>query len=42
MEHQVAPPFYRRTPIVTLSESAKRDIVRRLRLRASHISVVPP
>jgi glycosyltransferase involved in cell wall biosynthesis len=42
MEHHVAPPFYRRTPIVTLSESAKRDIVQRLRLRASHISVVPP
>jgi glycosyltransferase involved in cell wall biosynthesis len=42
LEHQVAPPFYRRTSIVTLSESAKRDIVRRLRLRASHISVVPP
>jgi glycosyltransferase involved in cell wall biosynthesis len=42
MEHRVAPPFYRRTPIITLSDSAKRDIVQRLRVRASHISVVPP
>jgi glycosyltransferase involved in cell wall biosynthesis len=42
IEHRVAPPFYRRTPIVTLSESAKRDIVGRLKLRAQNISVVPP
>jgi glycosyltransferase involved in cell wall biosynthesis len=42
VEHRLAPPFYRHTPIVTLSESAKRDIVSRLRLRAANITVVPP
>jgi len=42
IEHRVAPPFYRRTPIVTLSESAKLDIVHRLRMRANNITVVPP
>jgi glycosyltransferase involved in cell wall biosynthesis len=42
VEHRLAPPFYRRTPIVTLSESAKADIIKRLRLRGDHISVVPP
>jgi glycosyltransferase involved in cell wall biosynthesis len=42
VEFRVAPPFYRNTPIVTLSESSKTEIVKKLRLRASEISVVPP
>jgi glycosyltransferase involved in cell wall biosynthesis len=42
IEHRLAPPFYRRTPVVTLSESAKVDIIGRLKLRAENISVVPP
>jgi glycosyltransferase involved in cell wall biosynthesis len=42
IEHRLAPPLYRHIPIVTLSESAKRDIVTRLRLRADNITVVPP
>jgi glycosyltransferase involved in cell wall biosynthesis len=42
IEFQVAPPIYRRSRIVTLSESSKEEIARRLRLRPSNITVVPP
>ena len=42
IESRVAPPFYRRTPIVTLSESSKLELVRRLRFKASRVHVVPP
>ena len=42
IEQVVAPPLYRRGRVVTLSESSKREIVERLRLRADRVSVVPP
>jgi glycosyltransferase involved in cell wall biosynthesis len=42
VEFQVAPPLYRRTPIVTLSESSKDEIVDKLRFRPGNITVVPP
>jgi glycosyltransferase involved in cell wall biosynthesis len=42
IEFKVAPPIYRRSRIVTLSESSKDEISRRLRLRPSNITVVPP
>jgi glycosyltransferase involved in cell wall biosynthesis len=42
LEFRVAPPLYRRSQIVTLSQSSKDEISRRLRLRPSNISVVPP
>jgi len=42
VEFRVAPPLYRNTPIVTLSESSKDEITRKLHLRASNITVVPP
>lgn len=42
VESRVAPPLYRRTPIVTLSESSKREIMEYLRFPEGHISVVPP
>ena len=32
LESRIAPPLYRRTPIVTLSESSKRELVDELRL----------
>lgn len=41
-EHRVAPPFYRRTPIVTLSDSSQSEIVEYLGLPAENISVVHP
>ncbi|MEX1007230.1 MAG: glycosyltransferase family 4 protein [Acidimicrobiia bacterium] len=42
VESRVAPPMYRHTPIVTLSESSKREIVHDLKFRADHVTVVPP
>jgi glycosyltransferase involved in cell wall biosynthesis len=42
VEYRVAPPIYRRTPIVTLSESSKREIVSKLHFQSKRIHVVPP
>ncbi len=42
IEHHLAPPVYRRSRIVTLSGSAKREIVERLRIPAERVSVSPP
>jgi glycosyltransferase involved in cell wall biosynthesis len=42
IEFRIAPPLYRRTPIVTLSESSKQELVERLRFKASRVHVVPP
>src|SRR3954454_9085652 len=42
IEFRVAPPLYRSSRIVTLSQSSKDEIARRLRLRPSNITVVPP
>jgi glycosyltransferase involved in cell wall biosynthesis len=42
IEFQAAPPLYRGSRIVTLSSSSRREIVERLRLPATNISVVPP
>ena len=41
-EHRVAPPFYRRTRIITLSSSSRDEIVEQLRLPASNITICPP
>jgi glycosyltransferase involved in cell wall biosynthesis len=42
MERQIAPRFYRRSRIVTLSESSRREIVEMLRLRPERVTVAPP
>jgi glycosyltransferase involved in cell wall biosynthesis len=42
VERRLAPLAYRRSRIVTLSDSSKADIVEQLRLRADRIDVVPP
>jgi glycosyltransferase involved in cell wall biosynthesis len=42
IERRLAPPIYRRSRIVTLSESSKRELVANLGLRAERITVVPP
>lgn len=42
LERRVAPPFYRRTPIVTLSESSRQELVDVLGFSAAHVTVVPP
>ena len=42
VERRVAPPMYRGTRVVTLSESSRREIVAMLGLRSSQVSVVRP
>ena len=42
IESRFAPPMYRRTPIVTLSESSKREIVHDLHFPEANVTVVPP
>ena len=41
-EYRLAPRFYCRSRVVTLSESSKQEIVELLGLPAANISVVPP
>jgi glycosyltransferase involved in cell wall biosynthesis len=42
LEFDIAPKVYRRTPIVTLSNSSKDELVHKLHLAPQHITVVPP
>ncbi len=42
VESCLAPPFYRRTSIVTLSESSKALLLERLGFRSQNVHVVPP
>ncbi len=42
IEHRLAPPFYRRSQIVTLSDSARDDLVDRLHFNPKRVTVVPP
>jgi glycosyltransferase involved in cell wall biosynthesis len=42
IEHRLAPPIYRRSRIVTLSTSAKEEIVERLGIPADRVVVSPP
>jgi glycosyltransferase involved in cell wall biosynthesis len=42
IERRLAPPLYRRTRIVTLSESSKRELVEGLGFRPDRVSVVHP
>jgi glycosyltransferase involved in cell wall biosynthesis len=42
IESRLAPPLYRRTKIITLSESSKREMVAKLGFKDERIDVVPP
>jgi glycosyltransferase involved in cell wall biosynthesis len=42
LEERIAPPIYRNTRIVTLSESSKSDLVDGLGFRDDLVSIVPP
>ncbi len=42
VESRIAPPFYRRTPIVTLSHSSKRELIEEMGFKERRITVVPP
>ncbi|HEU5085353.1 MAG TPA: glycosyltransferase family 4 protein [Acidimicrobiales bacterium] len=42
LERRIAPPLYRRSRIVTLSESSRQDILHQMHLRPDRVDVVPP
>jgi glycosyltransferase involved in cell wall biosynthesis len=42
IESRLAPPLYRGVPIVTLSESSKRELVEKLHFKSNRVTVVPP
>jgi glycosyltransferase involved in cell wall biosynthesis len=42
LESKLAPPLYRRAPVVTLSESSKREMVEELGFPSDVVTVVPP
>ena len=42
IESTIAPPFYRRSQIVTLSNSSRQEIIEHLHLPAQNITVVEP
>jgi glycosyltransferase involved in cell wall biosynthesis len=42
LESTIAPKFYRHTPIVTLSDSSKHELVDDLHFKPSMVHVVPP
>jgi glycosyltransferase involved in cell wall biosynthesis len=42
VEHRIAPPLYRRTSIVTLSESSRSEIIGMLGMRPERVRVVSP
>ncbi len=42
IERRVAPPIYRRTALVTLSESSRRELIDYLHFSPDQITVVPP
>lgn len=42
IERRLAPPFYGRTTVATLSASAREEILRELGLRPERVRVVPP
>jgi glycosyltransferase involved in cell wall biosynthesis len=42
LERRIAPPLYRRTSIVTLSESSRRELVHEQGFRPDRVRVVPP
>jgi glycosyltransferase involved in cell wall biosynthesis len=42
LERRIAPPLYRRTHIVTLSESSRREMIEELGFHAGRVTVVHP
>lgn len=42
LEEKIAPPFYRRSPVVTLSESSKAEMVSELGFKPERVRVIEP
>jgi glycosyltransferase involved in cell wall biosynthesis len=41
-ESKIAPPLYRRVPVLTLSESSRQELIEFMHLRPDRVEVVPP
>ncbi len=41
-EQRLAPPLYRRTPVITLSNSSRQELVNKMGLKPERVHVVPP
>ncbi len=41
-ESKIAPPLYRRVPVLTLSESSRQELIEYMHLRPDRVTVVPP
>ena len=42
LEHRLAPPLYRRSPVVTLAESSRQELIDELHFDPALVTVVPP
>jgi len=42
VEERIAPPFYRRSPVVTLSESSREELVEELGFQRERVHVIEP
>ncbi len=42
VEKRIAPPIYRRSRVITLSESSRQELIHDLKLKPGRVSVVPP
>ena len=42
VEKRIAPPIYRRSRIITLSQSSRDELIHELKFKAERVSVVPP
>lgn len=42
VERILAPPFYRRTPIITVSDSTRDELVEQLHFHPDRITIIPP
>lgn len=42
LERRIAPPFYRSSPIVTLCESSRQELIAHQGFRPSQVRIVPP
>jgi glycosyltransferase involved in cell wall biosynthesis len=42
LEERIAPPFYRRSPVITLSQSSKQEMVEELGFKPERVTVIEP
>jgi glycosyltransferase involved in cell wall biosynthesis len=42
LEERIAPPFYRRSPVITLSQSSKQEMIEELGFKSERVTVIEP